>query len=293
MIPFKVFNEKRVSNPLRKGELAGEGNLNYNDPNFANELRDIVKYSNAEDITGVELLEIKRQYDKLKISLPPRAEAYLNSAIAKLVNDLKRPTAKGYKKVYENGGIQVFVDEENLPDGDFSPGSYNFRMVKNGVDNMLQYTRDLFPNKKTKFVITDLQHNPYVAKDYNKGNAALYFDKHIFLDWKSIDDNNYYVHEYAHHVADTIPSQTKNLLIQSYKEMLDLYFRKVKKRKVAPEEIDDNIRMKIAQKLGFPVYGLTNPDELFAVIIEFWKKFPNNPMTYKFKSLVKKVLTRL
>lgn len=293
MIPFKTFVEKRVSNPLRKNELAQAGIVDYNDPNFIENWKRIMRSVSIHDLDDPDTINIKSQYERLRKILPPRAEEFLDKEAIKVKDRSFRPKTKGFTKVYERGGIQVFVDDKNLDDVDFAPGTYNYRMVKNGVDTMLRYIRDILPNRSAKILITDISKNNHTANFYEPDHGAYSYNKLIFIDWRNIDRPEFFIHEYAHHVADLVPEQTQKLLLDAYKEMLDLYFRKVKRRRIAPEEIDDNMRRKISQKLGFPLYGLTNHDELFAVLIEKWKVFPNNPLTYKFKSLVKKVLTRL
>lgn len=292
MIPFKVFTEKRVSNPIRKAELAQSGFSHYNDPSYAQDWKDIIKFSDVDDMGNPEWIPIKQQYEKLRATLPPRAEQYLDQEAKKYIGGIKRPSTKGYQKVYERDGVQVFADLENLS-GDFSPGSQNVALIKNAVDKMLMYIKDILPNRKPKIIITDFDKNKYTRGPQPNEAAGFQFSKNIFIDEKYIADPVYYIHEYAHQLTDSIPTQTSSMLAQAYKEMLDLYFSKVKKRKLQPEEINDNMRRRISQKLGFPQYGLTNPDELFAIIIENWKKFPNNALTYKFKSFVKKILVRL
>lgn len=292
MIPFKVFTEKRVSNPLRKTDLAQSGSTPYTDPIHAEDWKDIIKYSDDVDIGAPEWIPIKRQYEKLRVTLPPRAEQYLDQEAKKYIDRIKRPSTRDYKKIYECYGLQVFADLENLS-GDFSPNSRNLSLIKDAVNKMLLYIKDIIPNRKPKIIITDLGKNKYTKNTYSNEAAGLQFSKNIFIDEKYLDDPVYYIHEYAHQLTDSIPTQTNSMLVKAYKDMLDLYFKKVKKRKIQPEEINDNIRRKISQKLGFPMYGLTNPDELFAIIIENWKKFPNNALTYRFKSIVKDIITRL
>ncbi len=292
MISFKVFTEKRVSNPLRKLDIANSGVPNYIDPEHMNMWKDYIKNSQIEDIQNPEWLVVKKAYDKLKATLPPRAEQYLDQQALEYAKTIKRASAKGYRKIYERNGVQVFVDQDNVK-GDFSPNSPNIRIVARSVDIFLNEIKDILPNRKPKIIISDLDRNKYTKGSIPNDAAGLQYSKHIFIDEDYINSPEFYVHEYAHQLANNIPNQTETLLIQAYKDMLDLYFRKVKKRKIAPDEIDDNMRRKISQKLGFPIYGLTDPDELFAVIIQYWKRFPNNPITYKFKSMVKNVLIRL
>lgn len=76
--------------------------------------------------------------------------------------------------------------------------------------------------------------------------------------------------------------------------MLNIYYKKSSlKKPKGNKPLSDLEIYKISQALGFPRYGITNPDEFFAVLIENWKQLPNNKLTYKFKSLVKGILTRL
>ena len=81
--------------------------------------------------------------------------------------------------------------------------------------------------------------------------------------------------------------------MKAFNEMLDYYYKLSKKKRVDSSEITDAMRARIAKKLGFEKYGLTNHDEFFAVLIENWKVLPNNRITYKFKSTVKSILMRI
>lgn len=292
MTSFKMFLEKRVRNPIRKAEIAQSGFGQYVDPSYAEEWKELIKHSHINDLGDPKWIPIKQQYEKLRATLPPRAEQYLDQEAKRYIDAIKRPSTKEYQKIYERDGVQVFADLQNLS-GDYSPNSRNLALVKGSIDKMLMYIKDILPNRKPKIIITDFTKNKHTKGPESEMAAGLQFSKNIFIDEKYIGDPANYIHEYAHQLTDQIPTQTANLLIQAYRDMLDLYFRKVKKRKLQPEEINDNIRRKISQKLGFPEYGLTSPDELFAIIIENWKKFPNNAVTYKFKSLVKNILTRL
>ncbi len=288
------MNTKRPKNPERKKVIQGEGQIDYNSPHFIDAWAEYIRENPIEHIEGVTLQEIKKNYESLRQTLPPRAETYLRQAIIEYITVLQRPKTKGLEKVYEIGGIQVFIDSDNIS-GDYSPTSYNMRMIKFGVNQMLNYIRDILPNRKSNIIITDLKMNKHTRDQMAvvPNSKAMQTNKTIFLDWSSIDEPKYYIHEYAHQLADLIPKQSEELLINAYKELLNMYFRASKRKKLDSSEITDKMREQMARRLNFPVYGLTNHHELFAVIIEYWKKFPNNALTYKFKTLVKNVLGRV
>lgn len=290
-----IMNTRREKNPQRKEALRDEGNVDYNSPEFKQTFIDYIRYGDVDNIDEPYLKQIKVKYEQIRRSLPPRAEAFLSKAIDSYIeSSYIRPKTKNLDKVYEKGNIQVFVDTENV-EGDFSPTSYNMRMVRYGVNRMLDHNKDILPNRKANIIVTDLSKNKHTkAKMESFPEAsAMQANKTIFIDWRHIEEPENFIHEYAHHVADLIPTQSEELLIKAYKDLLDMYFRSAKRKKVDPSEITDKMRQQIARKLNFPEYGLTDHHELFAIIIEFWKKFPNNSATYRFKSLVKKVLTRV
>jgi len=170
-------------------------------------------------------------------------------------------------------------------------------MIKHNVLVMLVYVRDILPNRKPKIVITSLEKNPYTKGSFDPTNpsAGMAYSKHIYIDEYHKEDSVYWVHEYAHWVSDLIPNQTQEMLIRAFKKFLDIYYEGSKLRKSSSrgKPLTDSERIKIADKLGFPEYGLTSHDEFFAVLIENWKQLPNNRLTYKFKSLVKGILARL
>ena len=267
--------------------------LQYNTPKFKLFLLEFIKDIGYEDMTNPYLKTIKKSYEYFKASLPPRAEPYLNNAVGDYVQMFKKPKFSEYEKIHEQDGVQVFLDRENV-DQNFSPGSYQHRMVKFGVSEMLKYIKDILPNKKPRIIITDLMKNKHTATIIEKLPAmGLELNKNMYIDWRHLDQPSLYVHEYAHYVADLVNKQTEELLIKAYKDMIDMYFRLSKRKRVDPAQITDKMRTQISKKLGFPVYGLTNHHELFAVLIENWKEFPNNKLTYQFKSLVKSVLSRV
>lgn len=247
---FKMFFEKRISNPLRKQQIKDEGGY-----------------------------------------IPPDSENRRTKIDGK------------YRKIYEQQGIQVFLDR--FITSDFSPNSYNMRMVKYSVNALLRELKGIIPNRKGKIVITDVSQNPLLDNNMTTGSSAgFYVDRVIYIDEFSIDDPTIWKHEYAHYVADLIPKQTEPMLYKAYQELLDSYWKKAKKKRrpnLEPEDPSfvvsvmeaERMRKNISKKLGFPAYGLLNQHEFFAVLIENWGSLRNDRNTYRFKSLVKSILSRL
>ena len=295
MRSFDIVLEKKIRNPLRKKELSISGEMNYNSPEFYNSLKDYTLYSDIEDLTP-EYKTIRLKYDQLNTNSKNLAERYLHAELRKIIERYIRPSTKNYTKIFDYGGVQVFLDEQNV-DEDFSVGSYNHRMVRHGVVNMLLYIKDILPNRKPRIVITDISKNKYTSDSFGEeGAGGMAVGKLIFIDWKYIDDPKYYIHEYAHFLTDLIPSQSKKLLVQSFIGLLNEYYTKIKKRKIKPGEpsrISNKVLRNVAHRLGFPEYGTQNPDEFFAMVIETWKELPNNKSGYKFKYLVKNIINRI
>lgn len=294
MSPFSLFFERKQRNPLRKKTLSDSDTLDYLDPEFIEQYKNYYKLNSLEDIDDLNDQSIKRRYDNLLKTSENLANAFLDSEINAAIKNLLRQSTKGYRKVYEYQGVKVFLDEKNVTDTDYSIGSPNYQMVKRSVLVMLVYVRDVLPNRKPKIIITSLSKHPYTKRnfDYNEPSAGMAGDKFIYIDENYIEDNAVWVHEYAHWVADLIPTQTQKMLMQAFKKFISIYYKKVKTKK-PNRELTPQEKLKIAEKLGFPEYGLTDHNEFFAVLIENWKQLPRNKLTYKFKSLVKTVLTRL
>lgn len=297
MMPFKLFLERKQRNPLRKAELIASGELDYLSPEFFDKYRNYYKNYPPESMDEEDDRIIKRKYENLLKSSEELANSYLDSEIRNILKFVVRQSTKGYKKIYEYQGVQVFLDEANVTDLNYAPGSYNYRMVKNSVLVMLVYMRDILPNRKPKIIVTSLKKNPFTGKSHSMddSSAGMAGNKLIYIDEMYVDDNAVWVHEYAHWVADLIPTQTQDMLIKAFKKFIDIYYKsnKVRNPTKRGKELSEGEKLKIATKLGFPEYGLTNHDEFFAVLIEMWKQLPNTKLTYKFKSLVKSVLTRL
>ena len=300
---FQLVSEK-IKNPLRKNALKKQGISPY----FKNkgELEtykdywmDFIVHS---DVTALdrEELTIRKNYEHYLKNQPRSATRYLESKLEEVLTDASQPKIEMsfHTKIYEQEGVQVFLDNRYVKD-DFSPNSYNWRNVKVGVNTMLRYIRELMPNRKPRIVITDFDKHPVTrVLDTATGPAAgLYFKKIIYIDKRHIGVPDYYIHEYAHWVADRIPHQTEDMLWRAYNNIIQRYYSKIKKKKEdiqVEDKITDAIRDDIAKKIGFPSgYGLLNMDEFFAELIVNWKRMPNNPLTYKYKSMVKQVLNRL
>jgi hypothetical protein len=293
---FEFLIEK-ISNPLRKKSLGGYSRNILSDEESIKNWKDYILNSEIEDPVDQK---IKDDYLKLKKNFPQRAENWLNQQAKNYSVSIKREKTSQYSKIYEDQGIQVFLD--NLADPEFVNDPYKMRMLKFSLKRMLRETRGILPNRKPRFVITSGYKNPRFKNLHSQNPPAIYRDRIIFIDENSVDDPDIFIHEYAHYVADLIPTQTEPLLKKSYDELLDFYWRRVKKKKISLQsKPNDSISMqetrkwrdKISSKLGFPQYGLTNFDEFFAVLIENWHKLPNNTATYKFKSLVKDTINRL
>ena len=210
-----------------------------------------------------------------------------------------------FRKILEIQGIQVFLDR--TINSDFSPNSPNMRNVRYSVMKTLNDLRGIIPVKTPKIIIADRDKNK-IFLDSEKENGfkskGLYWQRHIWIDQNFAKDPNTWKHEIAHYVADLIPKQTEPLLEKAYQELLDSYWSSVKKKKrynLEPEDPSfvvsrmkaDRMRENISKKLGFPSYGITNFHEFFAVLIENWSSLRNDRNTYRFKQLVKGVLSRL
>lgn len=296
MIPFKFFLERKLRNPLRKAELAASDTTHYKDPKLLDKFREYYRAFPLDKMDDDGDRDVANKYRNLLKSSEELAEHFLETEIQKRISKILRPSTKEYRLIYTYRGVKVFVDDMNLYDNNFKKGSPNYESVKHNVLVMLVYIRDILPNRKPKIVITDLSRNEYTKSSYNQDNppAGLQFDKMIYLDEDSFGDSAYWVHEYAHWVADLIPSQSVKMIEKAYKQMLNIYYKKSSlKKPKGNKPLSDLEIYKISQALGFPRYGITNPDEFFAVLIENWKQLPNNKLTYKFKSLVKGILTRL
>lgn len=297
---FEMLHE-RIKNPLRKQSIPDS--LNKSNMDLSQTKSDWKNYIINGKMVDDHDSTIKANYLKLKRMFPQRAESWLDQQ-----TDIESRKILGFRlkienpiKIYSKEGIDVFIDKYTTTD--FTRDSEKMLQVKRSVDQMLEYIRGLIPNRKPRIIITDGKRNPRFVKVDGINSAAIYIDRLIYIDEEEISKPKYFVHEFAHYVADLIPTQSEAMLEKAYKQMLDMYWKpaKVKKRKLEADDPSnrqevleaERWRRVISKRLGFPDYGLRNFHEFFAVLIENWKILPVNSTTYKFKTLVKDVLTRL
>jgi len=301
---FEILLEK-LRNPLRKKSLEGIEPLRGNKEGKAEEWIDYIL--NGELSDDPKNLKIREDYLKFKKTFPQRAESWLNQLAKDHADTFQRAKTSEYEKILESQGIQIFVDK--YVDPSFKEDAYKMHILPKMINKLVVKTRGIMPNRKPKIVITDKDKNPKFRNLYSADPPGIYFDRLIFINHNNIDDIDLWVHEFAHFVADLIPTQTNQLLEQAYKELLDIYWKRAKKkrRSLQPSDPRNEVdvreaeawRKRISVNLGFPEYGLMNFDEFFAVIIEHWlsddtsKRLPDNAATYRFKNLVKSTLTRV
>jgi hypothetical protein len=287
MINYKLYLERRERNPLRKRELEKEQVPSHIDV-YKTELNDIVNSKKFQDT-----------YKLLKIRDPKAALEYFKDTEQKLKDKYLRTTVskKNFIKLVINGiEFNINKKEKFLNTPLFSKVEIELEKM---VPKFLEDIKGILPLRRPKIIITQITDN--VGYDPTDDVPAYYQDKVIYLNAHDILEENYglLVHEYAHFIADSIPAETYPMLQQEYQNMLDEYYRQMKKKKTyilqdTGEENYFKIRTSIARKFGWPSeYTFNNPDELFAEIITYWKRIPSNAITYKFKTAVKNVINRL
>ena len=259
---------------------------------------------NKDKLSDVVLGNIKKM-EELGVE-PERIETYKNAKLKehqKNIQNVLRTSIKSneFEKVYEKLGMQFFIPKSDNILEQISKKSL-IKLVDRSITVLWNEIRDILPIRKPKFIIQNLVNHPASKEAYKTGEKetppAFFRDGIIYLDVTSIDNPDYFIHEYAHFIADKLPSQSKKLLTHTYRSMLDIYARSVKKKRLGGRDLNnaesDSLREKIAKKLQFPSeYGFRDEDEFFAEVITHWKKFPNNSATYKFKQSVKQILNRL
>lgn len=196
-----------------------------------------------------------------------------------------------FRKVYERNGVEFY-----MPNDEYDVYKNTMNTIKRYMDlnvRKLMEIRDILPIKKPKIIVKEID------EKINGTVPPAYYDhkdRLIYIDVYQLVYPYYLIHEYAHYIADLFPKQSEEILMNEYNKFLDVYFKKMKKKK--EEDLSgkekENLRKSIAKKLELPSpYGFTNFDEFFAEIISHWKKLPNNKASYKFKQSMKKLLTRL
>ena len=288
MIKFQLYFERRERNPLRKRELEAQG-VGTNYDYVQKEKKKLPKERQSQI----------RKMKKLGVE-PERIETFKQAKIAEREKELKgqyfRTKIIKPELLFSKFGINVYKD--GYAAEDIAPGSYRYKMINYLVKQLVTEFKDVLPNRKPRIVITDTEANPATSTASVTGSkqspAGAYYDRLIYLDQNYVDDYDILVHEYAHYVADRIPKQTEPMLKAEYKKMLDEYFEKTTKRKALEGSRNEKHRVEMAKRLGLPSdYAAANYDEWFAEIMMHWKSLPNTKESYRFKTAVKKVLTRI
>lgn len=294
MDSFDIFFEKREKNPLRKQELKDAKTLSKQSV-FKRELTKKLKQQKVQDT-----------YKLLKLRDPKLADNFLKQTQEKIRERILTPTVskRNYIKFIVNGigrlknqGVEINIkkDEKFLN----TPSIIRVKNELNAtIPKFLEMVYGILPLKRPKIVITNIK-NENISYDPEDEVPAYYSRGVIYLDHHYTDKPDYLLHEYAHFVADMIPKQSYPMLLKAYTDMLDEYYRRIKKRKTyrLQDSKKENYKLereKIAKLMKWPsAYSVSNPDEFFAEIITHWKDIPNNVATYKFKSVVKQVITRI
>jgi len=285
MDSFQTFFERRERNPLRKKEL--EGTQSYLD--YVNQNKDILSPEKEEQIQKMEELGVE----------PERIETFRKAKLAEREKELKKylqpKITNKHNKILTRFGIEVYTDE--TVGKDFT-NPYNLKMLNFSINHLVLNYKDILPNRKPKIIISDMKKNPLAKGKWATGETdtppGLYYRRMIYIDQYYVDDPDLLVHEYAHFVADRIPKQTEKILQKEYTNMLSSYFEKKTRRKSLKGKNNEELRIKVAEKLGLPSpYSTVNFDEWFAEVISHWKKMPNNANSYRFKTAMKKILTRI
>ena len=288
MIKFQLYFERRERNPLRKRELEAQG-VGTNYDYVQKEKKKLPKERQSQI----------RKMKKLGVE-PERIETFKQAKIAEREKELKgqyfRTKIIKPELLFSKFGINVYKD--GYAAEDIAPGSYRYKMINYLVKQLVTEFKDVLPNRKPRIVITDTEANPATSTASVTGSkqspAGAYHDRLIYLDQNYVDDYDILVHEYAHYVADRIPKQTEPMLKAEYKKMLDEYFEKTTKRKALEGSRNEKHRIEMAKRLGLPSdYAAANYDEWFAEIMMHWKSLPNTKESYRFKTAVKQVLTRI
>lgn len=294
MESFELFFE-RVKNPLRKAKIHGKREI---------PLDNMAYYRSR--VAEVENDPKFKEYAKM---FPARAAKHLENVKEKLKEDSHlKPSLTPDKYVKVNlAGFDVYFDKDlNFIE---NPAEFNRfkRMARGTIATAVNsYLKGIVPIRRPKIVISDLTSEEEVAYRKSSTTPAYYHRGVIYLDEYQIHSVYKFVHEYAHYIADRIPSRTKPLLKKTYDDMLDAYYKEVNKKKMnlkderrhtsktANRKLKE--RKEIARKLGFPSqYAFNDFDEFFAEVIANWQTFTKNPspITYRFKQAVKSALNTL
>lgn len=284
---FKVFFERRERNRLRKQELQDAGVPNYKD--WVEQEKENLPPEQADKIKKME--ELKVPSELINRFQNAKKEEYEKS----LKSDYFRKKVEG-NLLFNLSGIKVYVDK--YVDQDFSENSLNHRTLKGIIQTLVIDYKDLIPNRKPKIVVTNTKLHPSLKNVNIVGGIdsppGAYQDRIIYLDQFHVDNINILIHEYAHFLSDRMSKQVEPFLRNEYKKMLDEFFERKTRRKNLEGKRNEKLRSQLAKKMGLPSdYAATNFDEWFAELITHWKKLLKDRASYRFKQILKKVITRL
>ena len=289
MINYKLYFERRERNPLRKQRLKQEQHPSHLDV-VRDELEDTISSQKFQDT--VKLLKMRN---------PSAAADYLKQTEEKIKSRFLRQSVskKDFDKFVING-LEFNINRKEKFYALYTPTFVTcMEALEKIVPIFLQHIKGILPLRRPKIIISEEINNA----SYNPEERAPAYYRHgiIYLNPNDIKEDAYdiLIHEYAHFIADTIPKETYPILQKEYENMLDEYYRVMKRKKTYDlQDTEDGnyvkIRTSIAKKFGWPSqYTFNNPDEFFAEIIANWHTIPKNAMTYRFKTAVKDVITKL
>jgi hypothetical protein len=286
---FKLFFERRERNPLRKQRLRDSGQISSIDyveqEKYNLEPEEQAKLDRMVELDVPEELITKFRNAKVAEKEKRLRQDYLRTKINK-----KQLWFKKY-------GISVYIDQYVEDPLKFEQDDYNSYILPKVLGAFIRRYKDIIPIRKFNIVITDNTKNPVFTsgkKSDEEAAIGIYQDRIIYLNKYNIDDLNLLVHEYAHFIADAVPNETYPMLVEEYKKMLESFFGRKTTRTSLKGGRNELLRAQVAKKMGLPSeYSATDPDEWFAELIQHWKRLPNNSRTYKFKSILKKIIGRL
>ena len=286
---FKIFFERRERNPLRKEELRDVGrisNIEYIEQEKSNlDSEDQAKIDRMVELKVPE--ELITKFRNAKITEKEKS----------LKRDFLRTKLNERQLWFKLFGIKVYVDEYVENPSEFEKSRLNNLTMRRIIGVLVNEFRDVLPVRKFNIVVTDNTKNPIFHELSKKMDATIpgvYRDRIIYLNKYNIDDPELLIHEYSHFIADRIPNEIYPMLKREYDKMLEEFFGKKTKRQNLAGKRNKSLRAEVAKKMNLPSeYSATNPDEWFAELMQNWKNFPNNKKTYRFKSILKKIIGRL
>jgi len=286
---FKIFFERRERNPLRKEELRDAGRIS-NKEYIEQEKSNLDPEDQAKIDRMVELKvpeELITKFRNAKIAEKEKS----------LKRDFLRTKLNDRQLWFKLFGIKVYVDEYVENPLEFEKSRLNNLTMRRIIGMLVNEFRDVLPVRKFNIVVTDNTKNPMfqeISKQMDATIPGAYRDRIIYLNKYNIDNPELLIHEYAHFIADRVPNEIYPMLKKEYDKMLEEFFGKKTRRQNLAGKRNKLLRAEVAKKMNLPSeYSATNPDEWFAELIENWKNFPNNKKTYRFKSILKKIISRL